>query len=138
MTDIVVLGGFNDYNATGANIRSAISTFCNRCRALYPDANIWIGCVGWIKAGSDPSSAYANWQDVRDAITGTVLPAYQNAPKYGARYLNMVEYLLTDEMMTPSDGYHPGETGNKAIAKGVANGLMTGTVCLPFNSDWKG
>lgn len=138
VTDIVVLGGFNDYNATGANIRSAIQTFCNRCRALYPDVTIWIGCVGWIKAGSDPESAYANWQDVRNAITGTVLPAYQNAPKYGAKYLNMAEYLLTDAMMTPSDGYHPGETGNKAIAKGVANGVMTGTVCLPFNSDWKG
>ena len=137
VTDIVVLGGFNDYNATGENIRSAMSTFCARCRALYPNANIWIGCVGWIKEGTG-ESAYQNWQEVRAAITDKVLPAYQNAPKYGAKYLNMVEYLLTDAMMTPTDGYHPGETGNKAIAKGVANGLMTGTVCMPFNSDWKG
>lgn len=137
VTDIVVLGGFNDFNATGANIRSAMSTFCARCRTLYPNANIWIGCVGWIKQGTG-ESAYQNWQEVRAEITDKVLPAYQNAPKYGARYLNMVEYLLTDAMMTPTDGYHPGETGNKAIAKGVANGLMTGTVCLPFNSDWKG
>lgn len=136
-TDIVVLGGFNDNSATSADILSAIQTFCNRCKALYPEANIWIGCVGWIKEGTG-SSAYSNWETIRGYITDKVLPAYQCAPKYGAKYLNMVEYLLTDDMMTPTDGYHPGETGNKAIAKGVKNGLMTGTVCLPFKSAWKG
>ena len=136
-SDIVVLGGFNDYNSTEAAIDSAMSTFCARVKTLFPSARLYIGCVGWIKEGTG-SSAYSNWEDVRDAITGTVLPAYQACGKYGAQYINFSEYLLTDDLMTPTDGYHPGEDGNKAIAHGVINAFKTGCACLPFNSDLKG
>ena len=136
-TDIIVLGGFNDYNATDSAIDDAISTFCSRARALFPAAKIHIGCVGWIKEGTG-ESAYQNWQDVRDAITGKVLPVYQRCAKHGAEYINFAEYLLTDAMMTPTDGYHPGETGNKVIAHGVINASKTGCACIPFKSVLKG
>lgn len=132
-TDIIVLGGFNDYNATDTDIDNAISTFCNRARALFPNCKIHIGCVGWIKAGTG-ESAYSNWQDVRDAITGKVLPVYQRCAKHGAEYINFVEYLLTDAMMTPTDGYHPNADGNKVIAHGVINSVKTGCACIPFKS----
>lgn len=132
-TDVVVLGGFNDYNSSAENIESGINTFCQRVRTLFPAARILIGCVGWIKAGTG-ESAYSNWQDVRNAIIGKVLPAYQNCAKYGAEYAAFSEYLLTDDMMTPTDGYHPGETGNKAIAAGMANAVINGVACLPFKS----
>ena len=132
-TDIVVLGGFNDYNATAENIETAISTFCTRARALFPGVKIHIGCVGWIKAGTG-ESAYSNWQDVRNEITGKVLPTYQNCKKAGADYIAFSEYLLTDALMTPTDGYHPGEDGNKAIAAGIANAINGGVACMPFKS----
>lgn len=132
-TDIVVLGGFNDYNSTVAGMESAISAFCARAKALFPHANIFIGCVGWIKEGTG-ESAYQNWQEVRADITDKVLPTYQACGKYGAKYINFSEYLLTDDLMTNTDGYHPGEAGNKAIAHGVINGIATGCACLPFKS----
>lgn len=132
-TDIIVLGGFNDYSYSAADIGAAISTFCARAKALFPSAKVHIGCVGWIKEGTG-SSAYSNWEDVRDAITGTVLPAYQSCAKYGADYINFIEYILNDSMMTPTDGYHPGEAGNKAIAHGLVNATATGCACLPFKS----
>lgn len=136
-TDIVVLGGFNDYNSTAAGMDSAISTFCSRAKALFPHATVHIGCVGWIKEGTG-ESAYQNWQEVRDEITGKVLPTYQNCHKYGAQYIAFSEYLLNDSLMTNTDGYHPGEAGNRAIAAGIVNALATGVACLPFKSVLKG
>lgn len=132
-TDVIVLGGFNDYNATAQSIDSAISTFCNRAKALFPKCNIHIGCVGWIKQGTG-ESAYDNWQAVRAEITGKVLPTYQSCAKYGAQYIAFSEYLLNDSLMTNTDGYHPGEAGNKAIAHGIMNATKTGVSCLPFKS----
>lgn len=132
-TDIIVLGGFNDYNATAQNIDTAISAFCSRARTLFPYCRIHVGCVGWIKQGTG-ESAYSNWQAVRDEITGKVLPAYQACAKYGAQYIAFSEYLLNDSLMTNTDGYHPGEDGNKAIAHGIMNAAKTGVACLPFKS----
>lgn len=132
-TDVVVLGGFNDYDASAADIDTAISTFCSRARTLFPNCTIHIGCVGWIKEGTG-ESAYSNWQDVRDAITGKVLPVYQRCAKHGAQYIAFSEYILTDSLMTNTDGYHPGEDGNKAIAHGIINAIETGVACLPFKS----
>lgn len=132
-TDIVVLGGFNDYNSTAADIATGISNFCSRAKTLFPNSTVYIGCVGWIKEGTG-ESAYQNWQEVRAAITDKVLPTYQACGKYGAKYVSFSEYLLTDDLMTNTDGYHPGEAGNKAIAQGLINGIATGCACLPFKS----
>lgn len=133
-TDIVVMGGFNERNNTFDEINAAMQTFCSRARALYPNARILIGCVGWIKAGTDPSSAYSNWEQIRAKISDEILPAYQRAPKYGAQYMNLIEYSLNDSLLTNSDGYHPGENGNRTIAVNAANAIMTGTAILRYNS----
>ena len=132
-TDIVVMGGFNERNSSFSEINDAIQTFCARARALYPQARILIGCVGWIKAGTDPSSAYDNWEQIRAKISDEILPAYQRAPKYGASYMNLVEYSLNDSLLTDKDGYHPGENGNRQIAVNAANAIMTGTAILRYN-----
>ena len=135
-SDIIVLGGFNDRLYTYDQIISAIQTFCARARELYPNVTIHIGCVAHIKQGTG-ESAYQNWQELEATIENTVLPAYQRCTRAGASYLNNAEYLLKDSGLTPTDGYHPSETGNRDIAKGVANGYHTGTCCLPYNSDWR-
>ena len=132
-TDIVVMGGFNDYSKNESDIVSGLSAFIARAKTLYPTAKVWVGCVGNIKAGTG-ESAYDNWQEVKGLIKGKVLGVYQTAPKYGAAYLNFTEYLVTDDGLTPTDGYHPSATGNQAIAKGTANALMTGACCLPYNA----
>ena len=132
-TDIVVMGGFNDYSKAESDIVSGLSAFIARAKTLYPTAKVWVGCVGNIKEGTG-ASAYDNWQEVKGYIKGKVLGVYQTAPKYGASYINFSEYLVTDAGLTPTDGYHPSATGNQAIAKGVANGLMTGSCCLPYEA----
>ena len=51
-----------------------------------------------------------------------------------AKYVCFSEYIMTDSLMTNTDGYHPGEAGNKAIAHGVMNAFATGCTCLPFKT----
>ena len=136
-TDVVILGGFNDRNATRQQILDGIQRVKNLCynKGWFPD--IYIGCVGYIKAGTG-SGAYENWQAVRSAITDTVLPAYQKGSLNGARYLQMSEYIIGDNELNNTDGYHPTESGNRLIARCVAQGLNYGGTCmLPYRSSWR-
>lgn len=135
-TDIVVCGGFNDRFKTAVQIETAISEFCDAAKLLYPSARVYVGCIGYIKEGTG-ESAYSNWQDVRTSIETVIVPAYQNSVKYGCRYLNNVEYTLGESGLTPTDGYHPSEAGNRAIALGIANALLTGSAPLPYNHDMR-
>lgn len=132
-TDIVVCGGFNDYNYSESAIKTAMQTFIDRCRYLYAKAEVHIGCIGYIKQGTG-ASAMDDWQNVRSQITGKVLPAYQSGIRMGFSYLNNVEYMLGESGLTPTDGYHPSETGNRAIAQGVANAILTGSASIPYNA----
>jgi lysophospholipase L1-like esterase len=135
-TDIVVCGGFNDRFKTAAQIETAIIEFCDAAKQLYPSARVYVGCIGYIKEGTG-ESAYSNWQDVRTSIETVIVPAYQKSVKYGCRYLNNVEYTLGESGLTPTDGYHPSEAGNRAIALGIANALLTGSAPLPYNHDMR-
>lgn len=135
-TDIIVAGGFNDFPYTQSEIETAIATFCARAKTLYPSAKIHIGCIGWIKQGST-ADAYSNWADIRNQIETRVIPAYQNATRYGAGYMNNTEFLLNDNGLTPSDGYHPSAEGNQAIATGIANAVLTGSAPLPYRRSYR-
>lgn len=129
-TDIIVCGGFNDYLYTSEQIINNIISFINRAKTLYPNATIHIGCIGWIKQGTG-SSSMTNWEEIRNIIKNTVIPAYQNGSiRHGAQYLNNVEFILNDSHLTDSDGYHPSELGNRQLAEGITNALLTGTAPL--------
>lgn len=132
-TDVVVMGGFNERNHDFSVITGGIQTFCARVRALYPQARIHIGCVGWIKEGTNPSYAYDNWEELRTKIETVIIPAYERAPAFGASYMNFIEYSLNDSLLSNSDGYHPNESGNREIALNASNALMTGTARLRYN-----
>ena len=133
VTDIVVCGGFNDYPYQYSAITSAISSFITSAKSKYPGVRVHIGCIGWIKQGTG-TSAMNDWQDVRTAIGGTVIPAYHACVRYGADYLSNVEYALGDSGLTPTDGYHPSADGNKAIAEAIGNAILTGSAPIPYSA----
>lgn len=135
-TDIIVCGGFNDYPYTQTEIESAISTFVNRAHSLYPNAKVHVACVGWIKEGSG-SGALSDWNTIRTNIENRVIPAYHNASKYNAAYMNNVEFALNDSNLTPSDGYHPSAEGNQAIASALANAFLTGSAPMPYRRTYR-
>lgn len=133
-TDIVVCGGYNDHSYTEQNVLDGISSFVTYAKLMYPTARIHIGFISWNKAGNG-SGAEPNWETYRQHMVQTTLPAYQKCVEYGVEYMNNVEYWLGESGLTSSDGYHPSETGNRSIARAVANALLTGSAPLPYAND---
>ena len=124
ITHIVVCGGYNDAVRSGSvgetGVLNAISDFVDNVLPVYPNANLYIGMIG-----------YRNNDDaVLGRIRGAGLSAYQTANRYGAnekvRYLNNVEWTLFSDDMS-SDGYHPNAVGQMKIAMNVKNALLTGS-----------
>lgn len=132
-TDIVVCGGYNDNSYTEDQITAGISDFIAKAKKKFPKARIHVGFIAWNKQGNG-SGAIEGWQAINQDLTGIVLPTYQKCVNFGAEYLNNVEYWLNDAGLTPSDGYHPSETGNRNIGRAVANALLSGSAPLPYNS----
>ena len=105
VTDVLVLGGWNDHYAVD-QISDGVKTFVQRCKAIYPNAKVSIGMVGYDKN----TSRFDRWK---------VLQAYISAAaQNGCDYIWGVEDALTDEEMS-SDGYHPKVEGQTSIAKAV-------------------
>lgn len=128
-TDIIVCGGYNDRTNTAAQIESAIVDFIDQAKTYYPNVQVYIGHVGYNKQGSssDTSIAPSNWTEIRQHMKEIGIPAYKNCIKYGAIYLNNVEYALNETGLTTTDGYHPSEAGNRCIAKAVAKAFLYGS-----------
>lgn len=117
VTDIIVLGGVNDYNETVANIEAAIDAFNAYAKATFPKARIGCGCLSWMRRDNDVAH-----------YIGKVIPTYQHKFQNTARcyyipnaYLPMHNYANID-----SDGVHPNANGTAAIIDWVCNYLMDG------------
>ena len=123
VTDVIVMGGWNDHFAPD-QIQSGVATFVKKCKIIYPNAEIHIGMVGF----DTHSSRFDRWE---------ILKAYEEAAEAtGCNYIWGVEDALTEAYMS-SDGYHPKEDGQKAIAKALA-AYLTDMVSLPTESQLYG
>ena len=129
-TDVVVCGGYNDNAYSEAQISGGIEAFKNKALGKWPNATIHIGFIAYNKEGNG-TGAVDEWSKKRKALFDVVLPTYQKCTVFGCSYLNNVECWLREDGLTPSDGYHPNAEGNQAIAKAVANALITGSAPLP-------
>lgn len=116
ITDIIVCGGYNDRYYTQENLENAIKTFINYAKENYPNAVVKIGCIGW---GRD----YNQLVNIRSIV----LPSYKNCIRYGALYLNNVEYSNHDYELFTSDGYHPGEVAQRNISNAICSAVLTGS-----------
>ena len=130
ITDIVVLGGQNDYGRDSAAIMTAISAFVTYCNTEYPNAKISIGHI----------SEARNTQnyDMRYAITNSYysILAYRNCYKVGARYLNGVEYIMhSSAFYENTDCTHPGTNGVSLLAHGIEESYKRGCCYTYITSD---
>ena len=86
ITDIVVMGGYNDAGSTLDILVAAITSFCTYCKTTYPNALVHIGEIGW---GTD--------DNVRKEIVNRVIPAYkQGAVINGGVYHDKLYYATHD------------------------------------------
>lgn len=129
VTDIIVLGGFNDRSTAISTIMSAISAFCTYARSTYPNLkNIYIGAVGWSM----------NSEHIATLNHGNYMIAYKRCGEYGAIYLDGIENVMHDfNLFTaeapssnvhvlPYNYVHPNEAGSIYIADYLVSALNGG------------
>lgn len=125
--NIIVCGGYNDSSYSASDIKDAITTFNNYVTSNFPNAHLYIGCVGY-----DSGTASANITNNKNIATN-VYPAYANATNSRIRYqsytyLNGVENVLKSNYkgLMYTNNAHPNETGQKELAYAIYESMYHG------------
>lgn len=122
VTDIVVLGGYNDKPYNQSQVYNSINSFIIKANEKFPNAKIHIGFVGWSKISTDIYPLQIICQYYKDCC------GY-----YNAEYLNNIEYSLHRYFTVfSSDGYHPNSAGQTTIARNLLQALATGSCNSQF------
>lgn len=122
---VVVFGGYNDRIFTSDNVETGISSFMTAAKQKFKNANFMIGMVGW---GKD-SSQFAG---LRNALEG-----YKSCSKYGAKYIDGIEYTLRNYGTDfRDDNIHPSQIGMNKLFKYALQGIIDGSChpTVPFNN----
>ena len=116
VTDIVVAAGVNDRVHTVSDIKSAIATFVQTCKTMYPKARVYIACVGWTLN-----------ETAARAINSTSYVAYkEGAIAAGAIWLEAPYYTLLFASDF-ADGAHPNQGGQEKVARALYSSLTGGS-----------
>lgn len=119
ITDIVVIGGYNDRNNHG-EIAGAIETFRAKSKELFPNATVTLGFVGR--------------NTMRDRTIGEGL--YRARLEYvnaiGCGYITNIEYCAPLSTMYTSDNVHPNNEGQLYIANAICKWILCGTYTCKF------
>lgn len=125
---IIVVGGYNDanYNSSYSNMTSAIETFTTYCNTQFPNARVFIACVGY---NANKTGAGA---DVRDKLIRNVIPAYMTTPNITnpCIYIPYSHLILHNSDLFSSDGFHPNENGQNTIANKLVSYILGGSINL--------
>lgn len=115
----IVCGGLNDSEYTN-NLATDIAAFVNYVKTNYPNAHIYLGCIGWSKVEASVTQRN-NMQ--------RVLSLYQRAGDlFGLgqkiSYLSGVEYVMHEYAYFDTDTLtHPSSTGQIFLAEAIYNAL---------------
>ena len=134
ITDVIILGGANDYGTTQANIRTGIANTVAYIDANYPNAKTSIGYVSQTRNFANPNlTPQQIWNNMYTACM-----AYRSCISFGANYLTGVEYIMRDRALYDSGGVHPNPTGVDKIAEGVRASFESGYVDVKYAWDFDG
>lgn len=117
VTDIIVIGGYNDQGYSYSEIGSGISNFYNYMHTHFPNATLSIGMNAW----STSSSKYNGIRKVLEAYT----KASESIP---FRMIKNIEYALHFSDFFSSDGFHPNNDGQNAIANYLVSWVLGGDI----------
>ena len=120
---IIVCGGYNDRDASQADIQTAIQSYINYCKTTFPNAKVYVGFIANDGTANQSNGGSTN---IRDHFTLNVLPAYQNCKNYGGYYLTNVEYVMHNYELFMEDNVHPNEAGENVLANVIYQVLETG------------
>lgn len=127
---IIICSGGNDNTATLAALTTAMSSFKSLVEANFPNADIYVGYIGWTGLPAYHSTfrtGLNNYIEACDAV--------------GFRYLHNVEYVLhwkpylrdnTGE--NPYDYLHPTSAGLVALGKKILEAYLTGECHVKYSA----
>ena len=117
ITDIIVMGGRNDYGQTPADIMTARNSFINYAKVNYPNAKIRIGWIGKSYERGATESMVIQFN--------TYLGYKTDCEINGAIYMDGIETCLTDSNVWASDNKHPNQAGQDALFNGLVSIIET-------------
>lgn len=121
VTDIIVVGGYNDRNATREAIVAGSNEFKTLCSTKFPNAKIHLGFVGFSNTNERYSfhTCRCNYVYISNI--------------HGYDYLTNVEYSLRNTYECfASDDFHPNSLGQSQIANAVHQAILTGSANIAF------
>ena len=116
ITDIIIVGGYNDHYYKPEEIKPAMKTFFDYAKTTFPFAKCKLACVGW-------SRDY----DTRQSIANNSLNAYTQCGEYGCEYLKNTEFILHDYSLFSNDKYHPNQNGQNELSRYLADAIINGS-----------
>ena len=116
VTDVVISGGYNDWNASYEALDSAITTVANLLRENFKNARYWL-----------LPFAHCNTEKI-----GQVRTACTRWTEIGMRHgfsvpENCQAILANSKWMNTYDYFHPNDNGHRQLAEQVFNCLTTGS-----------
>ena len=118
ITDIIVLGGANDWSKSKEEIKTGLETFRANAAEQFPNAKKWLFCAGW--------SFNTN---IREGLK----TAYHNYATLATRYggfavVHDAFKVLHNKNRMSDDEVHPNAIGQERIGTSVANYLNGGCI----------
>lgn len=118
VTDVVILGGYNDTPYSYSEINIGIKNCKNIVNSKFPNAKLHIGMVGW-----------ANISDRLIKLFNTINNYKISCQNNNVNYIYNIEYTLHDYFTDfASDNIHPNENGQIYIAYNLTNYFINNKV----------
>lgn len=109
---VLIGGGMNDRDQTKADLKTAIDAFAARCRELYPYADITYGFIGWSSSSKVRNQLRTECSNLRSCRTS------------GMKIITSTAFTLHDYKYFSSDGIHPNNDGQDALAQTMAGVIL--------------
>lgn len=123
ITDIVVAGGCNDKNENANSITTAVYNFAAKARGNYPNATVWVACIGGFVNVSD------EWH------LAFMERVYQTACQYNwVNYIYNGLYCMSTNECFDTDGIHPTYEGCMRIGRMISGALESRGGIVPYNN----
>lgn len=109
---VLIGGGMNDRDQTKSDLKTAIDAFATRCRELYPYADITYAFIGWSSSNSVRNQLRTECSNLRSCRTS------------GMKIITSTAFTLHDYKYFSSDGIHPNNDGEDALAQTMAGVIL--------------
>lgn len=116
---IICCCGRNDISSysIAAGVSEGIKNFVNKCHEKFKNARIYIGFIGW-------DLNVTEWEQHKGFNMATAIAAYKNV-NADYTYIN-TDFILRRRSFMASDGKHPNQNGENALAYGIQCALYGG------------